>query len=228
MKPKNAAFIYVTIALLHTAFIFLNLEYLRALSKVVLMPALGLYAFTSFKSSGFSVNGIGYGWLAVVLFFSWLGDIFLINDDAFLIGLGSFLIAQLGYTFIFLCLRNKTSNGAAFFTRRLFWALAFLFFGGAFFRLLYPVLLNTVFLVPVGMYTSAITAMGLSTALRSGRTSKASYLSGLLGAILFISSDAMIAISVFLEPFAYHQIWVMLTYIMAQFLLVYAITTHKP
>lgn len=228
MKPKNAAFIYATIALLHTAFILMGLDDFRAISKVLLMPALGWYAYIRFTSTIPAMKGKRFAFVLFILVFSWLGDIFLLNEEAFLPGLGSFFIAQMGYTVVFLRLRNKTSNDASFFTRRLFWALAFLFFGGAFYRLLFPVLVDTAFLAPVGMYTVAITSMGLSTALRSGRTSKVSYLSGLLGAILFIASDAMIAISVFLEPFAYHQLWVMLTYIMAQFLLVYAISTHKP
>lgn len=204
------------------------LDELRILTKVILMPALGLYAYASFRASLPAVSRFGFRILALVLFFSWLGDIFLLYDEGFLPGLGSFFLAQVGYAIIFFRLRNNTADVAPFFTRRLFWAMAFLFFGGAFYRLLFPVLINTPFLAPVGMYTIAITTMGVSTALRSGRTSKASYLSGIMGAILFISSDAMIAISVFLEPFPYHQLWVMLTYILAQFLLVFAIIKHKP
>jgi uncharacterized membrane protein YhhN len=224
--PRFAAFLYLLFALLHCAFITIGLDEPRALTKVMLMPLLAFYAYSSFKFSTDDLIAHRVWLVGGILLFSWLGDVFLLWDAAFMLGLGSFLIAQLGYTFIFLRLRNKGGNSSAFFTRRLFWALAFLFFGGAFFRLLYPALADTDFLIPVGLYTLAITVMGLSTSIRSGRTSSTSYLAGVLGAILFIASDAMIAISVFLEPFAYHQLLVMLTYTLAQFLLVTAVLKH--
>jgi uncharacterized membrane protein YhhN len=225
--PRLAAFLYFVFAFLHCAFIQFSFDELRALTKILLMPALALYAFSYFKLNPLDFEPKRFWFLVTILFFSWLGDIFLLWDEAFIPGLGSFLIAQLGYTFVFLRLRNRGVNSSAFFARRLFWALAFLFFGGAFFRLLYPALLGTDFLLPVGLYTLAITSMGLSTSIRNGSTSSTSYLTGILGAILFILSDAMIAISVFLEPFPYHNLLVMLTYISAQFLLVIAILKHR-
>ena len=62
--------------------------------------------------------------------------------------------------------------------------------------------------------------------LRNGRTHRVSYLLVYLGALTFLASDSMIAVSRFEAPFWYDRYWIMLTYILAQFLIVNGLVAH--
>ncbi|WP_240914027.1 lysoplasmalogenase [Microbulbifer harenosus] len=144
----------------------------------------------------------------LALGFSAIGDVLLAIPFAnhFIFGLGAFLLAQLTYTVTFA--RNGT--------------LSLCLAGRAFAVLVAVVLLGRQVLpaagalaLPVGLYILAISAMTLSAAAhRSG--------SSLLfaGALTFMASDALIAINRFVNPVPLAGTWIMLTYYVAQALLV--------
>ncbi|GBF51847.1 YhhN-like protein [Leptospira ryugenii] len=123
------------------------------------------------------------------LVFSVFGDSFLAlpGKEYFVPGLGSFLIAQLLYAYAF-------SFGESSFWKR---ALPFFAFGAAYYALLLPHLGNLS--LPVFVYMTAICLMGWRVASASSRP-KQSFQLGLMGAILFILSDSIIAYSMFLAP----------------------------
>ncbi|MCW7492424.1 lysoplasmalogenase [Leptospira sp. 2 VSF19] len=152
--------------------------------------------------------------IAIGLVFSLFGDSFLAlpKQGYFVFGLGSFLIAQLIYSYAF-TLDSKIKP---------ILAIPFLLFGCSFFLILVPKLGSL--LVPVGVYISAICLMGWRAAARNS-SSKPFYL-GLIGALVFILSDSIIAYSMFLKPEMDRftaSMGIMVTYYIAQ-LLIYSAT----
>jgi|GEM_PF-702219 len=144
----------------------------------------------------------------VALAFSGIGDVLLAIPFAnhFIFGLGAFLLAQLTYTVTF--------------ARRAHFSLCLA--GRAFSILVAAGLLAAQVLpaagalsLPVALYILAIVAMALSAAAHKGQSSLL-----FAGALTFMASDALIAINRFLDPVALAGTWIMLTYYLAQALLV--------
>jgi alkenylglycerophosphocholine/alkenylglycerophosphoethanolamine hydrolase len=178
-------------------------------SKIV--PILILIFFLSKEWSNLQKKG---KLVVLGLVFSLFGDSFLALPGAgyFVPGLGSFLVAQLVYSYAF-SLGSKSS---------LLRSLPFLVFGLTFFYFLQPQLGSL--LVPVAVYVTAICLMGWRSASRvaSGKV----YTLGLAGALIFILSDSIIAYSMFLNPSMDRQVaslCIMITYYAAQ-LLIYSAT----
>ncbi|XDD44631.1 lysoplasmalogenase [Leptospira sp. WS60.C2] len=155
--------------------------------------------------------------VAIGLVFSAFGDTFLAipKEGYFVPGLGSFLIAQLIYAYAF-TLDSKIKP---------ILAIPFLIFGSSFFIVLAPKLGELT--IPVGFYISAICLMGWRAAARNSIT-KPFYL-GLLGALVFILSDSIIAYSMFLNremDRTVASLGIMVTYYLAQ-LLIYVATKSE-
>lgn len=157
-------------------------------------------------------------WVGVGLVFSLFGDAFLAlpGGKYFVPGLGSFLIAQLLYSYAF-SIRSEWKP-------ILF--LPFLIFGTSFFYFLAPKL--GPLLIPVLVYVSAICLMGWRAASRNSNTKP--FVLGLLGAVIFIASDSIIAYSMFLNPEMDREIAslsIMITYYLAQALIYLATKTEE-
>ena len=69
--------------------------------------------------------------------------------------------------------------------------------------------------IPVILYTGVIMVMALSALFRKAEGSSLV----LVGAVLFVSSDSLLALNKFDEPFMGARFWTMATYILAQFLI---------
>lgn len=165
--------------------------------------------------------------LRVGLVFALLGDIFLMNREVDLFGLGlaSFLVMQLCYCVVFrmrgaLRVVGPTTIGLT--------ALPFLVYAGVFLSILHPVFATKPALrelwIPVVVYVVCISTMGLMAALRRGADG---YGPVLAGALLFMVSDSAIAVNSFLAPFAGSTLLVMSTYAAAQYLIVTYIHPEK-
>jgi uncharacterized membrane protein YhhN len=151
-------------------------------------------------------------WFVAALVLSLLGDVFLmLPSDAFVAGLSSFLLAHVAYTVGL----NQDSAGdwwfavpvvlvAAFLGRRL---VAGIRAAGA------PELV-----VPVVAYVVTILVM-VASAVASGNALAA------LGALLFMTSDAFIGEQRFVAARAWQPLTIMVTYHVAQILLVVSLTT---
>lgn len=163
----------------------------------------------------------------VGLLFSWFGDIALmfqqLDEFFFLVGLGAFLVAQLCYTIAF---ANNLLFGDARWSP-MAWALVLglLLYGTVFGLVLIPRVDQAV-QMPVTVYAVAITCMGVAAALRHRRTYPRSFLLVLLGALLFITSDSLLAVNRFLYPLSHAPWSVMLTYAAAQYLIVSGCLAH--
>ena len=77
--------------------------------------------------------------------------------------------------------------------------------------------------IPVIGYIIAISAMAYTAQIRKGSVSKASYITGIVGARLFLASDSLLALSMFLDHFPKVDFLVMLSYGLAQACIVYSL-----
>lgn len=145
------------------------------------------------------------------LFFSLVGDVALLFDSKaelfFLIGLLGFLIAHFAYIFLFQIHKNKEIKVGLF-------SLVIILVAGSIFVYLLPNLDGLV--VPVIIYIAAISTMVVMAYSRKGSVNSASYKLVLVGAILFLISDALLAINKFSQPIPLSHISVMGTYSLAQ------------
>lgn len=162
------------------------------------------------------------------LLFSLVGDIALmvqhLDDFNFLIGLAAFLIAQLCYAIAFL--HNIVDVGRSRGTMISSGIAVLLAAYGYFFasRLLPKV--DDAITIPVTIYAVAISFMGIMAAFRLGRTFGRSFLMVMSGAVFFIASDSILASDRFISP-TEHAAWsVILTYAVAQVLIVWGALIH--
>jgi uncharacterized membrane protein YhhN len=172
-------------------------------------------------SGSFIVKGMSVGPLALLAFLagspvlglalalSTLGDILLDLDPErlFVFGLGSFLLAHLVYIFLFV--RNRRRNIILGMPRVLLSALVLVYSIGVSAWLL-PSLGGLI--VPVAIYMCAITAMVVSAIL--ARFSNPWIV---VGAILFLISDSLLAVNKFKTPVPYRDFMVWTTYYVGQY-----------
>ena len=158
--------------------------------------------------------------LLTALFFSWLGDILLLNiygdKNLFVFGLSAFLLAHVFYIILFM-----KEQGAVVITKsnlKLFIAALIIVWLISIVRYLLPYLQGMK--IPVLVYVLVISLMALAAL---NRTKSVSTLGGVLvflGAILFMLSDMFIAIDKFSNPFDQSRALVMSTYLAAQLMIV--------
>lgn len=147
------------------------------------------------------------------LFFSWIGDIALMVSKIghfFIIGLGSFLIAHLGYSVAFYN-NIRNSNKGFNYSKVAAYSILFLLVTVPFF---YYIKDGLVFMrdgveqnltIPVLAYTIVITVMGMFSSWRHNHVNHKSFYWMLVGAVMFILSDCVLALNIFSirpEPFS--------------------------
>lgn len=146
------------------------------------------------------------------LVFSLAGDVFLmLPRDRFTAGLASFLVAHVLYVVAF------ATDGPI--TALVPWALV----GVAYYALLYPTLGRT--RGPVAVYVVAIVAMAWQATARWIAADQFGALLSMIGAGLFVFSDAVLAWNRFRHPFATVQAVVLPTYFVGQCLIALSVGT---
>ncbi len=197
--------------------------------EYVTKPLLMILLLLIFTTSCINQKSTAYRLTVFALLFSWFGDILLLfqseNELFFMLGLIAFLIAQVFYIFVYRKTRlpvKPDKKSRIFINVR----IVFLILIGS---ALYSILFNHIgnVQIPIAVYTVAIISMAIAAVLRKGRTSDRSFLLVYMGALLFIMSDSMIAINRFLEPIIYGRLLIMLTYILAQYLIIQGILKHE-
>jgi alkylglycerol monooxygenase len=154
-------------------------------------------------------------WLVVSLVGALAGDVFLMLDGFFIPGLVAFLLGHVAYAVLF-------SRDAPWFASRLAWALLATA-GSGFFACLWFQGLPMTLRLPVALYIVAIVAMGSVAIGRARVLRDAPSLLVAGGAVLFMASDATLAINRFVATVSHDAIWVLGTYYMAQCLIVVGI-----
>ena len=162
-------------------------------------------------------------WLFIGILFSCGGDSLLMLVGygprwpiCFLLGLGSFLLAQLSYAYAF----AHYPGAKAGWVRRYSWSvLPFILYLGVLLPVLWPGL-EAGLRVPVTIYALAIVTMASSALNLGGVLPRKGFLLLFSGVLLFVLSDSLIAFNKFVAPISGARFWIMLTYLTAQGLIV--------
>lgn len=199
---------------------------LMYVTKVLMMPLLAMYMYSKLKD----IRPLKF--IIVALFFSWLGDIFLMFPGAktdphaqllFVFGLLSFLIAHINYILHFIRELNSVKK-VTLIVEKPFLVFPFLLILILLLKLLYPGLGPMKF--PVTMYALIIITMLLMAFNRYKLVGSTSFCLVFFGAALFVLSDSCIAINVFYVPFEAASLVIMSTYIIAQLMIVEGVTRN--
>lgn len=189
--------------------------------KPLLLPILFIYFYVSVSGK----KDLFFKLILFALFFSWLGDIFLLFEAYFAQGLLSFLIAHLCYIVAYQ-VSVKGSNKKSILSKYPLLLLPFIGYFLFFYGILFSKLGNLQ--IPVFVYALILIGMGIFALNRKNKVSEQSFLYIFIGALFFILSDSCIAINKFLYagnlPLA--GLIVMFTYILAQYLIVKGSILH--
>ena len=211
MDLKRPFFFYSFLGVFHLLAEWLQWQEVLYVSKPLLMISLFLIVAwkTKLKQLIFKILSLG-------IIASLGGDVLLLFADKtpgfFLAGLGSFLLAHIAYILVFGKLRKGQTG---WLRRKPLWALAPLAFLGVVWYVLLPHVPGD-FFIPVLVYSLVIVGM-LLMAIHLGNTWI------IIGAILFVLSDTMIAFNKFYEPIPMARIWIMATYISGQGFIIWGV-----
>lgn len=212
---------YIGFSLQYLLIVFLGWEEIAWYLKPLLVPFL---LFAVFFNGRFASKKF----LLTALSFSWLGDIILLyadkNEMYFIVGLVAFLIAHVVYIITFnkqLILKTRKNKAV-------FWI-------GVTVIIVYLLTILSILMpsvrdlkIPVFIYSLVISTM-LLFAFKGFLTWKEPenwYV--LLGAILFLASDSILAFNKFYTPITQSSFLIMSTYLAAQFLIVKGILGLNP
>ncbi len=188
-------------------------EDLRWFTKIFIAPLLIGYIITSVTL----IKTVLYKWIIAALVFSFAGDLLLMLEPNgsifFILGLISFLLAHICYIDFFNVVKLKSEIK----TNWIIIGLVAVYYAVLIFYL-FPHL--GTMKIPVIIYGAVISCM-LALALHlPGIKFKKAGRSLMMGAILFVASDTLLAINKFYAPFEYAGILIMTTYAFAQLLIV--------
>ena len=213
MKSSSLLQTYIGISILYLLFIMLGQTDIAWFMKPFLIPFLMLAVW-------FAPNFVSRKFLISALLFSWIGDIVLLFTDRaeiyFIIGLVSFLVSHLVYILLFTkqIKRENTKTTAVFWigvTAIIIYLMMMLF-------LLIPTLGNLK--IPVFVYALVLSTMLLFAFKGFFLWKKKAAWSILIGAVIFVASDSILAFDKFYQKLELSSILIMTTYLLAQFLIV--------
>lgn len=153
-------------------------------------------------------------WFVLGLFFSFLGDVFLLGKGElfFILGLASFLIAHLFYITMIVKLLVKTTVKEVFSV-----SIPYVFIFILLLNLLYDHLGGMK--IPVIIYALVISVLGTISLLLFVQKKTDTFLLLVFGVFVFIVSDSVLAINMFYQKEAFFSLVIILTYVLAQFLI---------
>jgi uncharacterized membrane protein YhhN len=200
---------------------FNEMKWLLYATKPLLLSLLLLWFFVSISRNRADFKFIFFG-----LIFSLFGDVFLMirEVDLFIPGLISFLTAHVFYILSFVkSIQFAERNTTAAY--KMSTAIVFLSFVGLFLGFLLPYVMDNEstkdLLIPVIVYAFVITLMGYMAAQRRYHVPMRSFRAVLFGSVFFILSDCILATNKFAFEVELATLWIMSTYVFAQFLIVY-------
>jgi uncharacterized membrane protein YhhN len=210
---KGLSALFFIVSILDIIGVALNISLLQVIFKpMIILSLIVLYYFSAKKKNS---------WYLIALVFSFMGDVLLMDkNNLFLYGIASFLITQLLFVYIIVKQIEQSST-----KDKLFATIPFLIY----FLILISTLKTSLgeFLIPVIVYGIAISIFGSISLLNYlvNKTKNSQIL--VYGAVLFIASDSMIALHKFHEPRKYYPVIIMVTYVLAQYL-IYKFIIGKP
>ena len=218
-SERNFSIIFVLIVI--TDFIcnsIIDLASLRYITKPAILTSLIIFFWRNSTHLLSKTRNL----MLIALVFSLLGDVLLMfvhkSTNFFMGGLIAFLTAHIMYIFVFLKNRNREINTILF-------TSILLIYGAAIFYFLHDGLGNLFF--PVLVYMTIILLMANTAFLRKGSVPITSYNLVLIGAILFMISDSLLAINKFHQPIYLAHDSIILTYALAQLFIVFGIKRQR-
>lgn len=210
---KGLTILFFTVSILDIIGVAINSSLLQVIFKPMIMLSLMVLYYYSVEKKN--------NWFLLALAFSFLGDVLLMDkNNLFLYGIAAFLMAQVIYIKLIVGQLNKSGVQQKI--------LAIIPFA-IFIIVLLGVLKDNLgeFLIPVIIYGLTISIFGIVSLLNylSDRSKIALIL--LVGAVLFILSDSMIALFKFHDPKAIYPIATMITYVLAQYLIYQFMTAQN-
>lgn len=215
---RNSSFykIYIAFSILYLIILLSGYERFDLFLKPILIPIIGfgVYFHRKFPTKNTLLSGLILSWIGdVILLFTDLGEIY------FILGLLSFLTAHIIYCVLFNKQRKvrKKQNRSLFIFGSILIALYLI----GMVSFLMPFLGNLE--IPVTIYASIISIMLLFAFNGFLVWEKPGNLLIFLGAFFFIISDSILAINKFYAPIPKSSFFIMLTYLLAQYLIVIGI-----
>lgn len=206
----RATIVFIILALLYLATLPFSPYVAQFLPKALPICLLMVFAFIKLNSTPRYV-------VLAALLFSMAGDISLAIpfEESFITGLSCFFLAHLSYAVCFASLHRRqqrihTDNVISHKTK---WLVSIVIVSFATLMAAHILPASKSLFYPVVAYISVITLMGVA-AVCLARTKLI-----ITGAMLFVTSDAILAQSVFKTPLPLSAFWVMTTYYAAQYCL---------
>ena len=224
MRKKEILWLYVFLfaALADISMIINSETSYRYFTKPLIMIALLMYFLQSTRLIKGSLLRTA---VSAALFCSFLGDVLLLNNNLFLFGLGAFFMTHVGYIIAFKLTQNHSFNLLEVNFIKMFIYNLPLYIVAALIYFLIHSQLNEL-KIPVIIYIMAIVMMVTMARERYGRTNKTSFWQLFIGAILFFTSDSLLALDRFFYPIVDGDLLIMATYILGQLLIVMGIRSH--
>ena len=221
MRNSTLFKIYVTFSIIYLLVLFLGYQNLDLFLKPILIPllAFGVYFCRKFPSKNI---------LLAALLFSWIGDVILLFTDIaeiyFILGLVSFLISHIIYCIVFSKqIKTKIKKNKVLFG---FGSLIIVLYLIGMLSVLLPSLGDLK--IPVIVYASVISTMLLFAFNGFLVWEKPGNKYVFIGAIVFVLSDSILAMNKFYAPIEKSSFFIMLTYLVAQYLIVVGILKLNP
>ena len=206
MNKTIPLYIFIIICILDFIGIYFEKTTIIFIAKPLLMITLFWYYFVNTKALNKP--------FVMGLFFSFLGDVLLLGTGKlyFIFGLLFFLTAHVFYIVMVLKLLKKTR-----FSQILMASIPYL--------LIFISLLNVLYSglgemkIPVIVYAITISVFGMSSLILFLQNKSKTTLLLVLGVLIFITSDAVLALNMFYKKQSFYPLLIMVTYVMAQFLI---------
>lgn len=199
MKSKILSIILLFVLVIDLFFVFKNETDLRFFSKTLLLPVLILIYISGTKTAKLQLDKF----FLTGLILSFFGDLFLLFKWGFLPGLGSFLLAHLFYIISF---KKKPQHRISE-----FWPIILSVYAAILLVFLFPYLKEMK--IPVSIYAIVICTM-MYNALKTHNKNL------ITGALLFVISDTLLSVNLFVKETVFLNILVMITYVFAQLFLI--------
>ncbi len=213
--------LFVFVSVLELLSVTLDWKLSHFVSKPLIMLSLIGYYFGS--TSKRPLNFI------MALFFCWAGDVLLLfqieGEIFFILGLIAFLVGHVLYTLAYQQLRWSDKKNALIATQKIRFSFPIVLAGTGLIVILFPLLGDLK--IPVLVYAIVLMVMVMTALFRYGRTTVRSFWMVFGGAAIFMSSDSLLAINKFYSPIYLSGFFIMLTYTLAQYLIVEGVLTHK-
>ncbi len=213
MKQKHWTLLFAIVLLGELIGIQLENNILQFIFKPLIIPVVTGYFISHLNDSTKGLNK----WILAALAFSWIGDVLLmfqdIKDVFFLLGLSAFLLAHVFYIIYFHQVRRKEN------VKSNPWLLLIVvIYYAALISFLSPYLDDMK--LPVRIYGIVISFMFMLALHMLFIRNKEAGKWMMIGALLFVSSDSLLALNKFYQPFEFASLMIIVTYALAQFFIV--------